>query len=517
MSDTSLEDCPSSVAPVRPSLIETHEDMLPKKGHHPSVAMVPKMKQTTSEDHAPDQDNEPLKETPPPPPPQISKPTPAPPPTSAKPKHRASIKESSPPVVIEEEKTLKSPERQLDNEPVTKVQDKPLPPTANKPAPPPTKPKNKRSVTDVTKEGNDSVQEELTTSLEEQLPTDNTTSNSSNSKFSKPSPPRKLKKLVVEASDGNVKPIPKPRTKSTTAKDKKDVEKRLSNEESTTTSGSDLGSPVDETTPRKGVVQEDTSNTESLQEIGASLKEIKEFIQEVKETPIIAAEGGTEEVGNSNPTVKTIGYENVTINLKQDGQLTISAPEGVKEDVEREIKETHKYTEITIPVITTPPSSEASTTATKDLSPVHLSESMEHHDSNNISRSSPIPIDVNGGDALYDVPSPNKVTIRMSPDEEDGYDIPKLLRNDMPSKQQASSHTDTPPKQQTPSHTDTPTRQQVTSIDSDYDMPTTFGGVADETTPSNNLRLSDSTSPKNHISPERDAWGVRMRIIYSNP
>lgn len=488
---TTLEDSTSALMPSKSPLAETHEESTLKRGQRPPVAMVPKQR---SIDNVPPQPSEELTSDQEPPSKEttgVSKPAPIPPPTSAKPKHRTSIKElSPPPPTVEEEIT--TPERQLhDNEVESKIQEKPQPPTASKPVPPPTKPKNKRSLTDVSKDTtiNDisSPEEQLNTSIEEQLPTDN-------NKFSKPSPPRKVKKLVVEpASEGsnntntsNIKPVPKPRAKAST-----NSEKRLSisMEESTTANSSDLGSPVEEGVS-SSLGQISTSDTEnSLQEISTNFKEIQDFIQDVKEAPILATEGS--ETGQ-NPTVKKIGYENVTINLKQDGQLSISAPEGVKEDIEREIKEKKEEMKKQ-PDITTPESDELSTTNIGS-SPV---QSSEDPPVGIPPQSIPIPVVTNGGDSdgLYDVPSPNKVAIRMSPEEEDGYDVPKLLR----------LHTDTPTRQQ----------QQVSSMDSsDYDIPSTFGTSVSQTTPPRgNSVLSDDSLPKDHLSPERDAWGVRRILV----
>ena len=226
-----------------------------------------------------------------------------------------------------------------------------------------------------------------------------------------------------------------------------------------------------------GVVSEE----DDIKQLDDSLADMQQFIQDNKKPHPPDPTSPT-----NNPTVRKVNYENVTVNMKHDGQLTLSAPDaGNHDDTE-----------------TTPTTNEASVDP-KTENVVEPRPSTPPTDVDNIydtPKTTPTPtLDTT---TIYDVPSPVKDT-----PSESLYDTPAESLYDMPK----SPVVGTPPSATPPSATPPCNQDRLSVIENEYDLPSSFSiSQLTTPTPSTDCRHGDDRpdTPTDHKSPERDAWGV---------
>ena len=522
---SALEDYHSS-SPTRSVLPQLSEEaktdiILQKRGYQPLVPLKPVIK----DEESPTGQEQSKQATPTPP---------APPPSSAKPKSKASVKPITPPPpeVNTEQQTKQT--ASADNELIkTKPQpsSKPVPPPT-KPVPPPTKPKKrlntdlllasgKTAVEEDTKKDNDlpSVNNDLLT-VNNKIPVSNerrtNSFNTTEKKFNKPPPPpTKLRKgqsltetttttaitnetttttneittnetTTNETTTTTQKPKPKPRTKLTRDDQSSKSIDLCINEIQTVAST---------------IITEEEDKDEDMRDLDASLKDIEQFIQEVKnDKPIVEQE--------DNPTVRKISYENVTVNVKQNGQLTLSAPVEDQEEVGSTTIEEQRLDDLvtdTVPIASDEidlPTIDSPTPPTEGIYDMPTSSDNNTTDPVYDTPTSSLVTVNDTTDPVYDTPTSSPVTLNDTTDPV--YDMPSPVNNQLSVDTTVAYDVPISPVSGTPPPETTPTVKpgRLSLIENDYDLPTTFGITVDS--PPN------EEDEEKYVPPERDALGVSL-------
>ena len=600
LSQSSVEDYHSpSTTPTKSLTPQSSEETSEKRGHHPNVPLKPKMKEQLEEkqesaiEEEPTPEPSPAKEPiqkPPAPPPSSAKPKPLTPPTEKTKMMNSSNSENA--VTTTAAITTNTDQQQISSKSVqqntvdqvadegSKLQNRPHP----KPAPPPTKPKAKRSVTDATPPqlSLDTVNSDIKNTVEEK--DDSTTTSTSTTsttsiniddipgkdrspslieqrKFNKPAPPRKQRKNSNEIDTPSHKPKPKPRTKlnkdDSCRYSTEDTPTSLTSQESIAEMGEE-GEKVVETHTTTTTAATATATTtaaineteDQIKELDASLKDIEHFLHEVKKEE--GRDKGTEvndsdssapppADGVDNPTVKKVNYENVTINVKQDGRLTLTAPtqdENVTEDqtdgqssvpVEEEKgRGIEEEEEEDIPISVSPSKDETMPAQLQDTPTVNKPHPQDPYSP----PTTPPPPPPDSVDSIYDVPksTPSPGVALNDIDTTTIYDVPSpqgispvVPAATTATESSSSSIYDVPKSPpQTDDNLTTPTNTQarLSLIDSDYDMPMTFGvppsnNTSSSTLPTGQKEEEEEEETVQHLSPERDAWGVSNNRQYT--
>ena len=517
-------------------------------------------------------------------PPTPSKPSPptpskpAPPPVASKPTTRLSVSEGAkPPADVSKERLPKeeqqltsvesetgtiSQEKKLTSNSSEKKFTKPTPPRKQKktpgemPEPPAVKPRPK--VRPKAGKDNQNNQEQVQVEVQEtptkQAVTKEDEPVTREEPVTKEEEPVTKKEEPVTKKEEPVTKKEEPVTKKEEPVTKK--EEPVTKKEDPVTKKEEPVIKKEEPVTNKEIEGSKEQGADEMAELDASLKMMENFLQDIKDIKNEPSTDttDTEPKPEDNPTVKKVQYENVTLNVKQDGQLTLSAPEechtpslqkkGEKlideqpkvdqpmpkqeeggapnnqprddtggspelkqaEDV-GETKEGDQPDKATIDTVQYAQVEAKSKVPSSEKRPTQVPTNVQQ-------QNNPTPIDEN----VYDVPQTSSPVLKISSEVDDSDDT---IYN-IPRPQSGS------PAQDTSSIYDVPSsfsnKNSETSLthsslfDHEYDMPSVATSPINKTTPTpvnttndgqpSTQKVEESKQTEQCRSPERDGWGV---------
>jgi hypothetical protein len=342
--------------------------------------------------------------------------------------------------------------------------------------------------------------------------------------------PGKPNETSAGSEDGNrtPKPIPKPRSR-THSKDKGDFPQQLEDIKKISSSPPiATETPVAMETP---IAMETSIAMETVTVVDVAMKEASneqkvadrttEMVMDQEKTAEeMTYESGEKDTGRNSTILKQVAYENVVLNIKDDGEVSLIAPQKYRNEADlagttavtlptedqTNIEEKEELplstvdignnhidiidTSVTPPII--PPTTEDNTLTT---------------DIQVANGTPPIYDETTMDDSTYDVPrifSPTK-------DDDGIYDVPRSL----PSSPSIDDIYDKPTvaKEFTPSEPHPPTTPQKTAEEVEYDVPVIIGSM---TSTDEGSAISPTYSSYTGPPPERDPWGYAKIMKKSN-